>query len=157
MQVITTDTQRQLRPVPDLLKRFAPTPLRATARLGPIQVAFETNDPSFLAAFSDFEGASSDTEATFVWKLVRDSEVGVGPLEPILIVHAGVTALSMGPACLIAIDHDARELVGFIGSAVGQETFRRTILPLLQRLSRPAGAGEIQALGWPTQANGADA
>jgi hypothetical protein len=147
----------QLRPVPDLLKRFAPTPLRGRARFGSIEVALETNDPSFLDAFRELNGGSRNAEANFVWKLVRDHEVRDEPSEPMLVHHGPVTALSMGPACLIAVDHGACELVGFIGSAVRAETFTQTILPLLEQLSRTIGADATHELGRPLEANGANA
>lgn len=153
MPVITTASEPPLRSVPDLLKRFAPTPLRGRARFGSIEVALETNDPSFLDAFRESKGGSRDAEANFVWKLVRDQEVRDEPSEPMLIRHGQVTALSLGPACLIAFDHEAGALVGFIGSAVSAETFRQTILPLLEQLSADA----IHGLDRPIEANGRNA
>jgi hypothetical protein len=121
--------------VPDLLKRFVPTPLRRRFRLGSIEVALETNDRGIANALRTGESGPQAGPPGFFWKLVRDFDVSDEPSEPVVIERGGGASLSMGPACLVAVDYDSRELVGFLGAAIDDRTFTGRILPLLKRLT----------------------
>jgi len=47
-----------------------------------------------------------------------------------------LTIVYMGTACLLGLDHQRRELLGFIGVEVGASTFQEYLLPILAA-SRP--------------------
>ena len=118
---------------PDLLKRFVSAPLRANLRFGDAEILVQTNDSSILNALRECDGHSSVSHQHLVWTFVRDnSEAPL--LQPAIIHHGQVTFVSMGPACLIAIDHETRELFGFLGMVVDDATFRRSVVPILREL-----------------------
>jgi hypothetical protein len=129
--------------VPDLLKRFVPTPLKQQFRLGSIEVAVETNDPAIASTVRAGEAGPQATGPSFLWKLVRDGDVRDELCEPMVIEGDRVAALSMGPACLIAVDYNSRELVGFLGVAIDDRTFTGRILPLLRRLTQGRASCEL--------------
>lgn len=120
---------------PDLLKRFVPTPLRANLRFGDVEVLAQTNDSSILNVLRQYEDHRSAPHQPFVWTLVRDS-VEALLLQPTLIHRGQVTFVNMGRACVIAIDHDTRELFGFLGTAVDEAAFAIDVLPLLRELTQ---------------------
>jgi hypothetical protein len=119
----------------DLLRRFIPTPLRTRFRVGRISVRVDSNDFSLLPALP-LESAPGDFGPdTFHWKLVRDSDVPGVLQEPLLLLTGELTIVVMGPPCLLALDHQRRELVCFIGADVDAKSFQEFLVPFLCRLS----------------------
>jgi hypothetical protein len=122
----------------DLLRRFVPTPLRTRFRVGRIAVRVNTNDFSLLPALP-LESASEDFGPdTFNWKLVRDSDVSGILQEPLVLLTGELTIVAMGPPCLLALDHQRRELVCFIGADVDSKSFQEFLVPFLCRMSAEA-------------------
>ena len=122
----------------DLLRRFVSTPLRTRFRVGRIAVRVDTNDFSLLPGLP-LESTSEDFgPATFNWKLVRDSDVSGLLQEPLLLLTGELTIVAMGPPCLLALDHQRRELVCFIGADVDAKSFQEFLVPFLCRLSAEA-------------------
>jgi hypothetical protein len=95
----------------DLLRRFAPTPLKAEVNLEIANVVLETNDWSFLSSLSSLNAAGISTKSC-VWKIVRDID-----------------------ACLIGADRERSEILAFIGRDVDTRYFQEAILPALCRLT----------------------
>jgi len=119
----------------DLLRRFVPTPLRTRFRAGRIAVLVDTNDFSLLPTLP-LESASGNFDVcTFNWKLVRDSDVPGALREPLILLTGELTIVTMGPPCLMALDHKRRELVCFIGAEVDTKAFQDFLVPFLCRLS----------------------
>jgi len=127
---------------PDLLKRFVPALLEMRLQVGGVDVLMQTNDSLMLDAVRDFETDSPTVQQAFVWKLVRDEEVQAGPSEPMVIQREPVVVVSLGPACLIGVDSERRELLAFIGGGIDDRAFRSFILPALRHLMEygPAAA-----------------
>lgn len=122
----------------DLLRRFVPTPLRTRFRVGRIAVRVDTNDFSLLPALP-LESATEDFGPdTFNWKLVRDSDAPGILQEPQVLLTGDLTIVAMGPPCLLALDHQRRELVCFIGANVDTKAFQEFLVPFLCRLSAEA-------------------
>jgi hypothetical protein len=122
----------------DLLRRFVPTPLRTRFRVGCIAVRVETNDFSLLPAIP-LDSASEDFGPdAFKWRLVRDSDVPGVLQEPLVLLAGKLTIVAMGPPCLLALDHQRRELVCFIGADVDAKPFQEFLVPFLCRLSAEA-------------------
>jgi len=120
----------------DLLRRFVPTPLKARYRVGSLPVIVETNDFSLLPTFpleTDSENAGAPT---LEWKLIRDADAQDAVESPKILKTPSLTLIEMGPSCLIGIDHERRELLGFIGANVDAGTYREFILPLLCQVTR---------------------
>jgi hypothetical protein len=118
----------------DLLQRFVPTPLRTRFRLGRIAVRVDTNDFSLLPALPLESAAEDFGPHAFHWKLVRDSDVRGELQEPLVLLTGELTIVAMGPSCLLALDHQRRELVCFIGADVDSKAFQEFLVPFLCRL-----------------------
>jgi hypothetical protein len=113
--------------------------------MGPIQVVVETNDFTLLPGLPLDEAGADRADGTFEWKLVRDTEA-VGPLaEPVSLTSGTLTMVYMGAACLLGLDHERRELLGFIGLEVGASTFQEYLLPILCRMSTEALGAQLRS------------
>ena len=126
----------------DLLCRFAPTPLRARFRFGVLRVTVETNDFSLFPVLPLDTNPCESPGQAFHWKLVRDANIFDLLDEPVFLTSPGQTLVGMGPACLVGVDHQRRELVGFIGAGVDAHTFREFLAPVLCRLTNQVVAAE---------------
>jgi len=123
---------------PDLLRRFVATPLTFLYRIGAFKVIVKTNDETLLPAFeASFESPGTNT---FEWKLIRDSD-SHGLLEPSMGITSGpLTFVGMGPACLIGVDRQRRELFAFIGRDIDRQTYKALLIPLFFELTSEACA-----------------
>lgn len=129
----------------DLLRRFVPTPLRACFCAGTLRVTVETNDFALFPTFPFDSSGRKDARQSLHWKLVRDFDVTAPLEEPLFVNSAPIRAVLMGPACLLGVDLERRQLVGFVGSAVDARTYREFLLPLLLRLSTETVSGHTVA------------
>ena len=118
----------------DLLRRFIPTPLKGVFRVGSVHVTVRTNDITLLPALpleADFEALGVKS---LEWRLIRDAD-SPGLLEPPLFITSGaLTIVGMGPACLIGVDREKRELLACIGRAIGTRTHQDFLIPLFSEL-----------------------
>ena len=120
---------------PDLLRRFIPTPVKAVYRVGGVRVRVHTNDSALLPALPfDADPDADHTRADrqdLEWTLIRDADSN-GPLErPIFMKTEALTVVVMGTACLVGLDHERRELFGFIGAEVDARTHQEFLVPIL--------------------------
>ncbi len=118
----------------DLLRRFAPTPLKAEVRLEIANVLLETNDLSFLPWLSRLDAGESSAKSC-LWKIVRDVDVRGMLAETTILMAGNVIVYSMGPACLIGADRERREILAFLGRDVDAHSFQESVLPALCRLT----------------------
>jgi hypothetical protein len=126
----------------DILRRFVPTPFKAMYRIGSNRVTVETNDialfPVLPLELGTFLPDANDIE----WKLIRDSDTP-GLLAPPVFLNCGVlTVVGMGAACLLAFDHERKELLGFIGADVDGRTHQDFLVPFLCRMTNEASLAE---------------
>lgn len=49
--------------------------------------------------------------------------------------HSRRMVVEMGPACLIGLDREKRELLAFIGTAIDKRTFQNVLIPLFCELT----------------------
>jgi hypothetical protein len=122
----------------DLLRRFIPTPLKAMYRIGSVRVTVETNDFRLLPALP--LGANLDVPGgkTLEWKLVRDMG-SPGLLQaPTCLTSGALTVVDMGTSCLLGLDHERRELLGFIGADIDARTYQEFLVPFLCRMTNEA-------------------
>jgi hypothetical protein len=119
----------------DLLRRFIPTPYRTRFRVGATSVVVETNDFSLLPELPLELAFDAFFPSTLAWKLVRDADARGLLQEPLHLISGQLTIVAMGAACLLGIDRERRELLGFIGAEVDPRTFHESLVPLLCRLS----------------------
>jgi hypothetical protein len=120
----------------DLLRRFAPTPLKAHVHLASANVLLQTNDLSFLPSLS-LAGSSvpPPSPQTCLWKIVRDVDCRGKTAEASFIMAGSLIVFSMGPACLVGADRERREILAFIGLDVDARVFQESIVPALCRLT----------------------
>lgn len=118
----------------DLLRRFAPTPLKAQIYLEFANVLLETNDLSFLSSLSPLAVREPSSQSCF-WKIVRDVDVRGKTTEASIVMAGTLIVYSMGPACLMAADRERGEILAFIGRDVDARLFQESILPSLIRLT----------------------
>lgn len=129
----------------DILRRFTPTPHRAKYRIGTLQVVVESNDFTLLPSLPFEDGSEEAPEKVFDWKLVRDNEA-VGPIEePVYLTSEHLRVAYLGAACLMAVDPERRELVGFVGASVDASTFQGFLMPILCQMSQEANGAQWMA------------
>jgi hypothetical protein len=104
----------------------------------------QTNDFTLLPALPLEANPNIPAEQTLEWKLIRDMDSS-GDLEsPTLMTSAAVTVVVMGTGCLLGLDHERRELLGFIGRSIDARTHQEFIVPFLCRMTSEAlFAGEV--------------
>lgn len=119
----------------DLLRRFVPTPLKAVYRIGSVQVIVRTNDITLLPTFP--LGAELDVSRGqhLRWKLIRDVDSPGFLDEPVFLTSGVLTIVEMGTACLLALDHERRELLGFIGADIDARTHQEFLVPFLCQMT----------------------
>lgn len=131
---------------PDLLKRFVPTPFQRTIRVHNANIRVESNEITVIATMEDLFRPTlariSPAPRSFLWKLVYDEDAPSDLRELTVIAYGPTRAASFGPACLIGVDHERNELVGFLGVAGNDYAFRQTIVPVLTELTLEALAAE---------------
>jgi hypothetical protein len=120
---------------PDLLRRFVPTSVKAVYRVGGVRVVVQTNDSTLLPALPLAQDHARDEEQNMAWTLIRDED-SHGLLEPPLLLKSGrLTVVMMGIACLMGLDHERRELIGFIGADIDLRTHQESLVPLLCQMT----------------------
>ena len=118
----------------DLLRRFAPTPLKTQVPLVVATILLETNDLSFLSLLSQLAVREPSSQSCR-WKIVRDVDVRGMTTEASIVMAGSLIVYSMGPACLIGADRERGEILAFLGRDVDARVFQESILPSLLRLT----------------------
>jgi hypothetical protein len=118
----------------DLLRRFAPTPLKAFVYLEFADVLLETNDFSFLPTLPQPSSRDSYSQSC-LWKIVRDLDVRGATTDASIVMAGSLIVYSLGPACLIGADRERGEILAFIGRDVDVRVFQESVLPALIRLT----------------------
>ena len=126
----------------DLLRRFVPTPLKAVYRIGSVQIVVRTNDITLLPAFPLGADLDVDGEQIIKWKLIRDVDSSGFLEEPVFLNSGVLTIVGMGTACLLALDQERRELLGFIGADIDARTHQEFLVPFLCRMINGAFAAD---------------
>ncbi len=120
---------------PDLLRRFIPTPVKGKYCVGGLRMMVQTNDFTLLPALPfdpDHDGAG---EQNLAWTLIRDAD-SHGLLEPPLFLKSGtLTVVLLGTACVVGVDHERRELFGFIGADIDVRAHQEFLVPLLCQMT----------------------
>lgn len=120
---------------PDLLRRFIPTPVKAMYRVGGVRVMVQTNDFTLLPALPLEADHARPGEQNLEWTLIRDVD-SHGLLEPPTFLISGtLTVVVMGTACLLGLDCERRELLGFIGADIDARTHQEFLVPLLCQIA----------------------
>lgn len=122
----------------DILRRFIPAALKASYRIGPVRVMVQTNDFALLPALPLVVNLEAREEQTLEWKLIRDTGSHGSLKAPAILTSRALTVVEMGPACVFGLDHERRELLGFIGADVDSRTHQEFLVPLLCQMTKDA-------------------
>lgn len=120
----------------DALWRFAPTPYRAAVWIGAFPVRIESNDEALLTKLARIlPGEADEPECAFLWRLIRDPEI-VGEIGPPAILADGkLKFLRMGQSVFAGADQDQKEMLGFVGAGVSDQSFHEIVVPLFAQLT----------------------
>jgi hypothetical protein len=126
----------------DPLRRFIATPLRTRFRVGATRVLVQTNDFRLLPELPLDTATQEMRGASLEWKLIRDHDAPGLLDEPLILTGGPLTIASMGPACLVGVDHERGELLSFIGGEVDARTFQEVLVPFFCRLTNEAAESQ---------------
>jgi hypothetical protein len=123
--------------IPDLLRRFVPTPYRFWIVLASTIVRFETNDQELLRAFRTradqlLAGLASSVKS-WSWKIIRDYDVSHDTDELFLLSGETLSTLFLGTGTVVAIDWNRGELLGFVASEITAKCFLDMLLGVAQK------------------------
>lgn len=121
--------------VPDLLRRFAPTPYSADVVLEGIPLAVQTNDLQIITEMQ--KGRSEEANLQFpravLVRVIRDHDAPVKTSEITMLSAGPLVTLLVGTGTTLALDCERREVLGFLSSSVSPERLVRELLPILLR------------------------
>jgi hypothetical protein len=119
--------------VPDLLRRFAPTPYFADVVLEGIPLAVQTNDSQIITEMQT--GRSHEVNLQLpraaLVRVVRDHDAPDENSEITVLSAGPLVTLLVGTGTTLALDCERRELLGFLSSSVSPERLVRELLPIL--------------------------
>jgi hypothetical protein len=127
--------------IPDLFKRFVPTPQRAVVTSGKKSIAIESNDRAITTCFAKFLAASMHLETVQKLQLIRivRDEDATSDDKRFACVHSGpVVVLLRGCTTSLYLDVALGELLGFIASDVAIAELEQRLLPAILCGSIPA-------------------
>lgn len=132
-------------PPPDLLRRFTPTPFKATFALDGVNVIVSTNVQFLVDRLQDAWGSAASGRlgcSVFDWKVVVEANNYSEP-EPASshhLNHDGLALVAFGQNCFLACDLRTREGIGFIPQCLVDkgDVFQRDLLPALLALTKAA-------------------
>jgi len=130
--------------VPDLLRRFTPTPLVGRIRAMERAIRLETNSPIVVEHTRRLLGANDEAmsgEADCVWRIVTEAGFGFKPAWPEITAFCdeGLVFINIDQRGFLAADLSAREAVGFMAEewVNGELGFRGPFLEMLFSITAP--------------------
>ncbi len=122
--------------VPDLLRRFVETPYAVGFGSGDATVRIESNEFAIVNNMHSTMVSQGGFETEILnWRLIRDEEAPCDGKDLTILTAGAVTTLLAGTGTIIAIDHERREVLGFIAANVSAEEFVTSLLPVILKLS----------------------
>jgi hypothetical protein len=122
--------------VPDLLRRFVERPYAVGFGSGDAAVRIESNEFAIVSNMHSTMVSQSGFETEILnWRLIRDEQAPCDGKELTILASGAVSTLLAGTGTIIAIDHERREVLGFIAANVSAEEFVTSLLPVILKLS----------------------
>jgi len=124
--------------VPDLLRRFAPTPYSTRVLIHGVETEFHTDDVEIVAKMQPMTRDSIRCGSqTLLAKVIRDREAPTSDSEVSIISAPPLTTLLVGTGTVLVLDCERREILGFLASSISAARFVDELLPnLLDRLGK---------------------
>ncbi len=106
--------------IPDLLRRFVPTPYQCHVQLGGVDLELHTNDPALVTELSRSadSGPLDPLEVSLFAKIVRDNDAPCDQSEIMTLKSWPLVTVLMGTCTMLCLDCERRELLGFIAPHV---------------------------------------
>jgi hypothetical protein len=119
--------------VPDLLRRFAPTPYSTRVLINSVEIEFHTDDVEIVAKMQPMTGslACRGSQTLLQARVIRDQNIPPGDSRVTTISAPPLTMLRVGAGTVLVLDCDRREILGFLASSVPAERFIDELLPIL--------------------------
>lgn len=126
--------------IPDLLRRFVPTPHWATSTLGDVEITLQTNDVEFIGEMRRAEHASHNGVCVTCLsvRLVRDLDAPRDVSQKTFLSAWPLGVLSLGPGTVLAIDCERHEVLGFVAGGIPAAHVVGQLLPMLFNYYRGA-------------------
>jgi len=129
--------------VPDLLRRFTPTPHSVHVSFRQFEISLQTNDAELAVAMElAGEPRTNDRQGLLLLaRIIRDYEAPEDSSQLTLLSHGPLLTLVLGTGTMLTMDCGRRELMGFLAPAVPTQRVLDELLPLLlDRLSDAAAS-----------------
>lgn len=118
--------------VPDLLRRFSPTPHCARVHIAGCGAVLRTNDLDLRAAMQAEGGAARDLAITSLSiTVIRDFDAPSAGTQSTLLEAFPLVTLLVGTGTTLTLDLERREIIGFVAPNVATEHFAEELLPIL--------------------------
>jgi len=117
--------------VPDLLRRFTPTPHHLNVVLMGIPISVQTNDPGLISRMQSANQEHHSPDSALLLKLIRDFEVLNDSMETTLLSAGALTTMTIGGHSMITFDCERREILGFLSASISADLLIYDVLPAL--------------------------
>lgn len=139
--------------VPDLLRRFAPTPHSARVWIKGVEIELQTDDVEIVAIMQRRRDAAPKaiSSTSLLVKVIRDHNCPTDGSNITVISAPPLTTFVVGTNTVLMLDCERREILGFLASSVSAQRFADELLPnLLDRLKNAEAPEPIErASGHP--------
>ncbi len=122
--------------IPDLLRRFVPTPHTQTVDTGDIVVRLETNDIDIVSETQRLGTTLKDADSreVLLLKVVRDPDAPRDEGEVTVLSAPPLFTIYRGTGTVLALDCERREGVGFVAPDLSARYFVTSLVPLVLTL-----------------------
>lgn len=124
--------------VPDLLRRFVPTPHHLDLLFMGLPLSVQTNDLDLLDQMqSASQARDSEVPPALLLKVIRDHDVVNDSTDRTLISAGPLVTMTIGGCSVLMLDCERREILGFLSACVTSDIFISEFLPsLLARIPK---------------------
>ena len=131
--------------VPDLLRRFAPTPHYARVSIGGVDVELQTDDVEIVAEMQSQSRPVSDSisQMSVRAKIIRDHGAPLEDSDVTILSAAPLITLLVGTGTVLVLDCPRREILGFLAQSISAECFLDKLLPTLLIRMKDVGANPL--------------
>jgi hypothetical protein len=112
--------------LPDLLRRFTETPHAFCTEEGDNSLRVETNDPAILV---EFVSQIERFPRSYSWKIIRDDTMSTSR-QAMALSFGPLTAVLLGAETLVIVDHERREVLGFLAADVSLREALHCLTPI---------------------------
>lgn len=120
--------------VPDLLRRFVPTPFSAMTNFCGTNVTLQTNDSALLSKLMESDSPVQPKAKSVCVTVVSDQDAPTDDAEVRVFSAGAIRTVFAGAGTMLIVDAERTEVFGFLAPNVLPELFVRELLPLALEL-----------------------